>query len=512
MVSPSWNVLTPSSIAAGRVGMLEAREPSDAAVPLVLLGDPQPARGARLQEALAPVLGVIYESQLEALERRCQQHPPAVLALPLHWPQLAAAEATPETPAASAPVLRLLRTYGHRLAIVVYTDTSRLPIGAYCQPLAAGARQILNEGAPTFADDLRQTLGRLVQDHHAQLEEQEQLGGLFAAHGLLGRSLALREVFRRVIKASHFSDLPVLLIGETGTGKQRLAEAIHALDARRQHKPLLTVNCSALSKTLAQSQLFGHTKGAFSDAVDDRRGLFRTAEGGTLLLDEVGDLDAELQPKLLRVLQERRLLPVGEDYEYPIDVRIIAATNRPLDELVAAGKFRKDLYQRLNVFRIRVPPLRERPEDIEVQARHFLALHQEDRPEPILDFGPRVLEALRRLPWEGNTRQLENLVRELIAHKDSGPVLQMEDLPRWVLEHLAGPMPARPEPDLLQEMAERACRDKLSWNAAVEEYERWLLQTVLQQHGGNRTRTAAELGVTPRSIFNKLKKYQLDQS
>lgn len=183
-----------------------------------------------------------------------------------------------------------------------------------------------------------------------------------------------------------------------------------------------------------------------------------------------------------------------------------------LDELVEAGKFREDLYQRLNVFRIQVPPLRERPKDIEVQARHFLALHQGDRPEPIRDFGPRVLEALRRLPWEGNTRQLENLIRELIAHQDRGPVLQLEDLPRWMLEQLAGPMPARPEPDVLQELAERACRDKLSWNVAVEQYERGLLQTVLKQHGGNRTRTAAELGVTPRRIFNKLKKYQLDQS
>ena len=145
----------------------------------------------------------------------------------------------------------------------------------------------------------------------------------------------MREVFRRAVKASHFSDLPVLILGETGTGKQRLAEAVHALDLCRRDKPFVTVNCGALSKTLAESELFGHAKGAFSGASGERKGLFRAANGGTLMLDEIGELDLELQPKLLRVLQERRLLPVGEDYEHPIDVRVIAATNRPLETMIA---------------------------------------------------------------------------------------------------------------------------------------------------------------------------------
>ncbi|HZT81841.1 MAG TPA: sigma 54-interacting transcriptional regulator, partial [Gemmataceae bacterium] len=266
---------------------------------------------------------------------------------------------------------------------------------------------------------------------------------------------------------------------------------------------------AAISKTLAESELFGHVKGAFSGAGSDRLGLFRSADGGTLLLDEVGELDPELQPKLLRVLQEQQLLPVGEDYEHPIDVRIIAATNRPLKEMVAAGRFREDLYQRLDVFQIKVPPLRERPDDIEAQARYFLRQGPAGRPAPVTDFGPRVLEALRLLPWEGNSRQLRNFLWEALSHKPDGRLLEMEDLPRWVLEALAR-APERAELSDLEGFMEGATRRGLSLCQAVEEYERRLLAAALKENRGNRTRTAQQLGLTPRSIFNKIKKYQLE--
>src|SRR5262249_16618575 len=193
----------------------------------------------------------------------------------------------------------------------------------------------------TFIADLTAAVERWTENLRIQFHEQEQLGHLFASCGMIACSAAMRDVFRRAIKASHFSDLPMLLLGETGTGKQRLAEAIHALEPGRRDKPFITINCSALSKTLAESELFGHAKGAFSGARGERKGLFRAANGGTLMLDEIGELDLELQPKLLRVLQERRLLPVGEDYESPIDVRVIAATNRPLDAMIAQGRLRK---------------------------------------------------------------------------------------------------------------------------------------------------------------------------
>ncbi|HZT78986.1 MAG TPA: sigma 54-interacting transcriptional regulator, partial [Gemmataceae bacterium] len=359
-------------------------------------------------------------------------------------------------------------------------------------------------------DDLARTAARLVRDHQAHVAEEARLAALFEGFGLVGNSPALREVFRRALKAAHFSDLPVLLLGETGTGKQRLAEAIHALDPKRRDKPFLTVNCGAISKTLAESELFGHNRGAFSGAGSDRPGLFRAAEGGTLLLDEVGELDPELQPKLLRVLQERRLLPVGADLEHGVDVRILAATNRPLERLVEEGKFRLDLYQRLNVFQILVPPLRERPEDVEPQARHFLRMWQAEGRPPIAGISPRVLDALRLLPWEGNTRQLEGLVRAAVAHKTAGDVLEMEDLPGWALEELAGRQQSAAESSSLEDMARRAAEQGFTLAQAVDEFERRLLERVLKQTGGNRTRAATLLGLTPRTVYNKLRKHRLD--
>lgn len=471
----------------------------------VVLCDPDPVRAGRLKSALSACARVVCHAQLDAARLHCQTSPAAVVLLPF-----GPAEAGGHDPAAA---LAFLRHFARHRPVLVYADTGRLPIGLYCQPLAAGARQVLNEQAPTFLDDLTATVERLGQDMRAQLHEQEQLGGLFAACGLIARSAAMREVFRRALKASFFSDLPVLLLGETGTGKQRLAEAIHALDPRRKDKPFITINCGALSKTLAESELFGHGKGAFSGAAGERQGLFRAANGGTLMLDEVGDLDPDLQPKLLRVLQERRLLPVGEDYEHPIDVRVIAATNRPLDRMIPEGTFREDLYQRLNVFRIHLPALRERPEDVEPQAQHFLAQYQTECPDRVVGFGPHVLEALRSLPWEGNTRQLENFIREALAHKEGpGPLLEMTDLPRWVFEKIAAaPPPAAPPPGIsLDLLVEQACSARLSLAEAVEVYERRLLEKVLELTGGNRTHAAHRLGLTPRTIFAKVKKYQLD--
>jgi anti-anti-sigma factor len=475
----------------------------------VALCDPRPDYADLLTIALMQDLPITRYSSLDELERNCRRDLPAAIALPLQWP--GAVEYDPA-------VLGFIREFGRHVAIVVYADTNRLSIESYSRALAAGARQVVHEETHTFVEDLRQTLTRLVSDHLAHLEEQEHLTALFAQHGLIGASPALREVFLRAIKASHLSDLPILILGETGTGKQRLAEAIHALDQRRGQRPFVTVNCSAISKTLAESELFGHSRGAFSGAASDRLGLFRAANGGTILLDEVGELDLELQPKLLRVLQERRLLPLGEDFEHPIDVRIIAATNRPLEDMIAQGRFRADLYQRLNVFQVRIPPLRERPDDIECQARHFLLSYQQRKGErTIIDLSPRVVDALKLLPWEGNTRQLENLIRETLAHKQRGQLLQMEDLPRWVLEKIAStphaPIPtttAEKDTDSLSQMARQACDDGLTLSEAVDEFERRLLLETLKRTGGNRTRTASLLGLNPRSIFNKIKKHKLD--
>ena len=351
-----------------------------------------------------------------------------------------------------------------------------------------------------------------MEEVRTQEREQHQMEEVFAQYGLVACSPGMHEVFRRAIKASHFSDLPVLLLGETGTGKQRLAEAIRALDPQRRDKPFLTINCGALSKSLAESELFGHSRGAFSGAIGERKGLFRAANGGTLLLDEMGELDLELQPKLLRVLQDRRLLPVGEDYEHAVDVRIIAATNRPIDQLVAEGRFREDLYQRLNVFRIHIPPLRERLEDIEIQARYFLQRYQASQAQGVQGLSSQTLAMLQLLPWKGNSRQLENLIREALVHKQGGGTdLEAQDLPQWVFEQLVQTRePAAAEPlNSLDSLVGEACDQGMSLNRAIAYYERRLLERVLQLTGGNRTRAAARLGLTPRTIFAKIRKHRL---
>jgi anti-anti-sigma factor len=464
------------------------------------LCDPRPAAGGLLR-ALGRHLNVLHFTDPGDLARYCQKHTPAATALPLFW-------AGPGGRTDDQPVLRFLHDHARRLAVVVYADTAQVPIGVYSRALVAGAKRVLNDRAAGFADDLRHTLSTLLLQQQISQQEQQHLGERFAAHGLIGQSAALQDVFRRAVKASQFNDLPVLILGETGTGKQRLAEAIHRLDPQRGRNSFLTVNCSAISKSLAESELFGHARGAFSGAGHDRLGLFRAANGGTLMLDEIGELDPDLQPKLLRVLQERRLLPVGDDYEHAIDVRIIAATNRPLKQMVDEGKFRADLYQRLNVFQIRIPPLRERPEDIEVQARHFLQTSQAGRETRVSDFEPRVLEVLRTLPWEGNTRQLQNVIWEVLADKESGAVVQMEDLPHWVLETLAD-LPARAAATGPGDLLEGGYPDGRSLDEVMGEYERKVLQAALEKNRGNRVRTAAELGLTPRSVFNKIKKYGL---
>ncbi len=419
---------------------------------------------------------------------------------PAGTPPAAAVAVLPLCLTAGAALPESVREWSGLLPTVVCAGPGDVPLALHCQLLAAGARRVFGTGSPTFPDDLADEVVRRARRHAERAAEKEHLLGLFRVYGLVGASDGLCDVFRRALAASRFVHLPVLILGETGTGKQLLAEAIHALQPGRGGRPLVAVNCGAISKSIAESELFGHARGAFTGAGAERLGLLRAADGGTLLLDEVGDLDPELQPKLLRVLQERRLLPVGEDSERSVDVRVISVTNRPLERMVEEGLFRRDLYQRLSVLRVRVPPLRERPEDVPAQARHFLRAGRTS----VTEFEPRALEVLRLLPWPGNSRQLQNCVGEALALKESaGPLLRTEDLPRWALEEAAaassgGGTVARVE-----------ALPGLSLSAAVEQYERRLLEAALRENAGNRTRTAARLGLTPRSVFNKIKKYNL---
>jgi two-component system response regulator PilR (NtrC family) len=313
----------------------------------------------------------------------------------------------------------------------------------------------------------------------------------------LGRSPAMLTVTDLVARAAPTRST-VLITGESGTGKERVARAIHGQSERRDG-PFLVVNCGALPDALMESELFGHEKGAFTGAVTRHSGLFREAEGGTVLLDEVGELPASLQVKLLRVLQERSVRPVGGAHEVAIDVRVLAATNRDIEAEVAAGKFRQDLYYRLNVIRVVLPPLRERREDLPWLAEHFLQKFSSEMGKDVLAMTPDALRALERYSFPGNVRELENLIERAVA-LSSGRTIGLGDLPPEVSGLAGAPTP------ILAELPPDGC----DLDSVLGELERRLLLAALERTGGVRKHAAALLGVTFRSIRYRLKKHGLD--
>jgi DNA-binding NtrC family response regulator len=321
----------------------------------------------------------------------------------------------------------------------------------------------------------------------------ERLRATAALGKLVGRAPAFLEVVRRLLQVAP-SDAAVLLLGETGTGKELAARALHYLSPRAP-RPFVAVNCGTLPETLLEGELFGHEKGAFTDAHGRQAGLVAQAERGTLFLDEVDSLPRRAQVALLRVLQEKRFRPVGGASELAADVRIVAACNAPLDDLVRTGGFRADLYYRLAVFLLRLPPLRERREDIEPLALHFLARHAPGgRPPPRLSDAARG--ALLAHDWPGNVRELENaIVRG--CHLCAEACIEPADMGLAVAPPPAGPAEG-PHPF-------RALRQR-----AVAAFERAYLTTLLAEHGGNVTRAARAAGQERRQLGKLLKKHDLN--
>jgi two-component system response regulator AtoC len=286
----------------------------------------------------------------------------------------------------------------------------------------------------------------------------------------------------------------VLLTGESGTGKEVLARAIHAQSGRR-HLAFVAVNCGAIPEALLESELFGHSRGAFTGADRARRGLFVEADGGTLFLDEIGELPASLQVKLLRVLQEEEVRPVGESKSRSIDVRVIAATSRDLEREVAGGRFREDLFYRLDVFRLRVPPLRERREDVPLLVDHFLAMFRETLGKAVRTIADDALDRLVAHDWPGNVRELENVMERAMILCD-GDRITLPDLP----EALAKPRRSAPLP---------AGRGDFSLRRSRRRFESELIARALEATGGNRTRAARLLEISHRALLYKLKEYGL---
>ncbi len=302
-------------------------------------------------------------------------------------------------------------------------------------------------------------------------------------------------------------DVTVLIRGESGTGKERVAEAIVSA-SKRAARPFIRFNCAALSPELAEAELFGHSRGAFTGAIRTRSGMFREADGGTILLDEVGELDLATQAKLLRVLQEHEIRPVGEDHAIPIDVRVIAATHRDLAKRVEDGAFREDLYYRLRVVELQVPALRERPEDIAPLARHFLERFALRFGVGLLLEPPELVPRLTALPWPGNVRELENTIESLVALSD-GDTLDLDPLTPAPSERpTEGTLGSARSIGLLDAGAPpgQGLRDR------VDAFERQLLLDALTSAAGNRTETARVLGIGRATLHDKLRKHGIGDS
>jgi two-component system response regulator PilR (NtrC family) len=353
-----------------------------------------------------------------------------------------------------------------------------------------------------FATNELRALVQKALEKGAIVDENERLRAQLSRareHQLLGHSEAIRRIFDLVQRIAQARST-VLITGESGTGKERIARAIHDASDRKG-KPFLVINCGAIPEALIEAELFGHEKGAFTGAVASRPGIFREADEGTVLLDEIGDLAPALQVKLLRVLQERKVRAVGASAEVPVDVRVLAATNRNVELDVRSGRFRQDLYYRLNVIRVEVPPLRERREDIRPLAEHFLTACATEQTKNVRGFSPDALRALEGYAFPGNVRELENIVERAVALA-TRHTIGLGDLPREVSGTAAQPTPA------LVGLPDEGC----NLEEVLGEVERRLILQALERSGGNRTHASRLLGVTLRSMRYRLQKHALAEA
>ncbi len=392
-------------------------------------------------------------------------------------------------------VLREFKRMSQDTAIVVLTAFGSLE----------GAIEAIKQGAydylakPFKKEEIKLVVQRSL-DHCRLLREntkfREELKSKDEWSPLVGSSPAMLEVYKLVARVSETRST-VLLQGESGTGKELIARAIHGNSPRRD-RPFVPVNCGALPDTLLESEMFGYEKGAFTGAVGTKTGLFESANGGTLFLDEVGELGQALQVKLLRVMQDHEVRRVGGTTSIKVDVRIIAATNRDLEQLVKEGKFRDDLFYRLNVVRITLPSLKEREEDIPMLAHYFLQKCAAGATTAVRGFHPDTMECLTRYRWPGNVRELENAIERAVS-LSHGPLLTPDDLPAS-LRQASGPAEQKPE---IPETTE-------SVYLTLEEVEKRHLTRVLKETKGNKVKAAKILGIDRRTLYRMAERFGLD--
>jgi two-component system response regulator AtoC len=365
---------------------------------------------------------------------------------------------------------------------------------AALEAMKAGAYDYLSK--PFKRDEVVLVLRKAEERERLARENRRLRTELAAGYGpsnLVGASEVMQEVLRQVRKVAP-QKTTVLVTGESGTGKELVARALHGLSPRAA-LPFVAVNCGAIPAELIESELFGHVRGAFTDATRTRKGLVEEADGGTLFLDEIGELPLALQPKLLRVLEDEEVRPLGDVRARKVDVRVVAATGRDLRAAAAAGRFREDLLYRLDVVAVSLPPLRERPADIPALAAHFLARHARLRPElPGLSLSEEAREALLAHRWPGNVRELEHALERAVVLAE-GPVIREDDLPDTV----RAPAPAA--------AASAAHGGSLSVKRETRALEERLIRAALERTGGNRTRAAELLELSYRALLYKIKDY-----
>jgi DNA-binding NtrC family response regulator len=407
-------------------------------------------------------------------------------------------------------VLSEIRQRGLPITTIVISGEGDIPDAV--QAIKLGAYDYLRK--PVDPPRLRQTLNNL-SEHLAVSEENQRLRlrlmGVGELGPIIGQSQAMRRVMALVEQAAP-SSASVIIQGDSGTGKEIVARTIHESSPRR-NGPYVAINCAALPESLLESELFGHERGAFTGADQRRAGCFELANGGTLLLDEITEMKPELQAKLLRVIEDRKLRRVGGSADIALNVRVLAATNRDLGEAIRAGRLREDLYYRLNVFTIALPRLSERLDDLPVLADHFVREFARANSKQISGVDNACLEALKARSWPGNARELRNVIERAVI-VSAGPLITIADLPaEGALPPPPVPAPRTPEtsastPAEQSPPASDSPAQGLPVGQPLREVERQLILKTLEMAGGNRVRAAEILGISPKTLYNKLGRYQ----
>ncbi|MCP9449929.1 MAG: sigma-54 dependent transcriptional regulator [Nitrospira sp.] len=388
-------------------------------------------------------------------------------------------------------VLQAIRSESKAVPIIMLTGTKSIKTAVDAMKL--GAADYLSK--PFDIEELRITVDRAMNASELEREVKRlrsQVVQRYAFHNLIGKSDGMQEIYAKIEQVAD-SRTTVLITGESGTGKELVARALHYNSSRRD-RPFVALNCAALPETLIESELFGHEKGAFTDATARRTGQFELANTGTLFLDEIGELSLVTQAKLLRVLQEREFTRVGGVQPIKVDVRIVAATNKNLDELVRKEQFREDLYYRINVIALYLPPLRDRGEDIALLAKHFLAKRLEEDKRPPIEFSKDALEALMHYHWPGNVRELENVVEQALIWSQGASQITTEHLPALLKGDIRS-----------SSLHDDIIAGRVSLEKAVMEFERDIILDALKRTNYVQTHAANLLGISRRML-----KYRMD--